>query len=123
MAEKNIVDTAIIHRTRYEIETFVLGEHPHPARQAQLLINEIRRVRAGVVIESGEHAKAGLEAELKILEDILADMSQKHDVPALLENIEKMKMGFKMVIAPKKSILLRKGVKNVNLCVKLRFAS
>jgi|TARA_B100000073_G_scaffold48975_1_gene36154 hypothetical protein len=88
MAEKNIVDTAIIHRTRYEIETFVLGEHPHPARQAQLLINEIRRVRAGVVIESGEHAKAGLEAELKILEDILADMSQKHDVPALLENIE-----------------------------------
>ena len=88
MAEKNIVDTAIIHRTRYEIETFVLGEHPHPARQAQLLINEIRRVKAGVVIESGEHVKAGLEAELKILEDILADMSQKHDVPALLENIE-----------------------------------
>ena len=78
MAEKNIVDTAIIHRTRYEIETFVLGEHPHPASQAQLLINEIRSVRAGVVIESGEHAKAGLEAELKILEDILENMNKVH---------------------------------------------
>ena len=88
MAEKNIVDTAIIHRTRYEIETFVLGEHPHPARQAQLLINEIRYVQSQIEINNGKHTKAGLEAELKILEDILADMSQKHDVPALLENIE-----------------------------------
>ena len=88
MAEKNIVDTTIIHRTRYEIETFVLGEHPHPARQAQLLINEIRYVQSQIEINNGKHTKAGLEAELKILEDILADMSQKHDVPALLENIE-----------------------------------
>ena len=88
MAKKNIVDTAVIHRTRYEIETFVLGEHPHPARQAQLLINEIRRVKAGIVIESGEHAKASLEAELNILNEILTDMGTKHDIPALLENIE-----------------------------------
>ena len=88
MAKKNIVDTAVIHRTRYEIETFVLGEHPHPARQAQLLINEIRRVIAGIVIESGEHAKASLEAELNILNEILTDMGTKHDIPALLENIE-----------------------------------
>ena len=88
MAKKNIVDTAVIHRTRYEIETFVLGEHPHPARQAQLLINEIRRVKAGIVIESGEHAKASLEAELNILNEILTDMGTNHDIPALLENIE-----------------------------------
>ena len=88
MAKKNIVDTAVIHRTRYEFETFVLGEHPHPARQAQLLINEIRRVKAGIVIESGEHAKASLEAELNILNEILTDMGTKHDIPALLENIE-----------------------------------
>tara|TARA_B100000965_G_scaffold215129_1_gene179877 strand:+ start:627 stop:1121 length:495 start_codon:yes stop_codon:yes gene_type:complete len=88
MAEKSIVDTAVIHRTRYEIENFVLGEHPHPARQAQLLINEIRYVQTQIEINSGKHVKAGLEAELKILNEILADMSEKHDVPSLLENIE-----------------------------------
>jgi len=88
MAEKSIVDTAVIHRTRYEIENFVLGEHPHPARQAQLLINEIRYVQTQIGINSGKHVKAGLEAELKILNEILADMSEKHDVPSLLENIE-----------------------------------
>ena len=32
MAKKNIVDTAVIHRTRYEIETFVLGYFPSPTR-------------------------------------------------------------------------------------------
>ena len=88
MAEKSIVDTAVIHRTRYEIENFVLGDHPHPARQAQLLINEIRYVQTQIEINSGKHVKAGLEAELKILNEILADMSEKHDVPSLLENIE-----------------------------------
>jgi len=90
MAEKSIVDTAVIHRTRYEIENFVLGEHPHPARQAQLLITEIRTVAEQ--IKDSEHApahvKATLDAEFKILNDILADMGEKHDVTALLENIE-----------------------------------
>tara|TARA_B100001250_G_scaffold187774_1_gene161347 strand:- start:4616 stop:5116 length:501 start_codon:yes stop_codon:yes gene_type:complete len=90
MAEKSIVDTAVIHRTRYEIENFVLGEHPHPARQAQLLITEIRTVAEQ--IENSEHSpahvKATLDAEFKILNDILADMGEKHDVTALLENIE-----------------------------------
>ena len=97
MAEKSIVDTAVIHRTRYEIENFVLGEHPHPARQAQLLITEIRTVAEQIAtfnlrVENSEHApahvKATLDAEFKILNDILADMGEKHDVTALLENIE-----------------------------------
>ena len=93
MAETNIVDSAVIHRTRYEIENFVLGEHPHPGRQAQLLITEIRTVAEQLDSVAKDkkapaHVKATLEAEHKILNDILADMSAKHDIPALLENIE-----------------------------------
>ena len=90
MAEKSIVDTAVIHRTRYEIENFVLGEHPHPARQAQLLITEIRTVAEQIKDSeyAPAHVKATLDAEFKILNDILADMGEKHDVTALLENIE-----------------------------------
>ena len=66
MAEKSIVDTAVIHRTRYEIENFVLGEHPHPARQAQLLITEIRTVAEQ--IENSEHSPAHVTALLENIE-------------------------------------------------------
>tara|TARA_R100000027_G_scaffold30849_2_gene22604 strand:- start:1368 stop:1874 length:507 start_codon:yes stop_codon:yes gene_type:complete len=92
MADSDIIENAVIHRTRFELETFVLGEHPHPARQAQLLVKEIRCVKSAV--EASEAASedantiATHKAELSILYDILADMMDKHDVPSLLTNIE-----------------------------------
>lgn len=93
MADNDIIDSAVIHRTRYELETFVLGEHPHPARQAQLLVKEIRCVKAALASAEGEKTPdanmvATHKAELEILYDILADMGYKHDIPALLSNIE-----------------------------------
>ena len=89
MADSNIIEGVVIHRTRYELENFVLGEHPHPARQAQLLVKEIRCVEHALASgDADEHTTAGLKAELNILYDILVNMNDKHDVKALLDNIE-----------------------------------
>jgi len=89
MADSNIIEGVVIHRTRYELENFVLGEHPHPARQAQLLVKEIRCVEHALAAgDADEHTTAGLKAELDILYDILVNMNDKHDVKVLLDNIE-----------------------------------
>lgn len=89
MADSNIIEGVVIHRTRYELENFVLGEHPHPARQAQLLVKEIRCVEHALAAgDADENTTAGLKAELNILYDILVNMNDKHDVKALLDNIE-----------------------------------
>lgn len=63
-------------RTRFEIETFVLGAHPTPARQAQVLTTELME------------ARASNHPDLSILEAVYADFSKKHDVEALLSGIE-----------------------------------
>lgn len=63
-------------RTRFEIETFVLGAHPTNARKAQVLMADLLQAR------SEKHP------DLPVLEAIYADFSAKHDVTSLLENIE-----------------------------------
>lgn len=63
-------------RTRFEIETFVLGAHPTAARKAQVLMADLLQAR------SEKHP------DLPVLEAIYADFSAKHDVTNLLENIE-----------------------------------
>jgi len=63
-------------RTRFEIETFVLGAHPTPARKAQVLMTELLQAR-----ESSH-------PDLPVLEAIHADFSKEHDIEALLANIE-----------------------------------
>jgi hypothetical protein len=63
-------------RTRFEIETFVLGAHPTPARKALALQNEI------------EAAKAANHPDLPVLEAVFTDFSKLHDVDALISNIE-----------------------------------
>jgi len=63
-------------RTRFEIETFVLGAHPTPARKAQVLTQELMQAR------ETQHP------DLQILEDIYKDFSAEHDVDALTKDIE-----------------------------------
>jgi hypothetical protein len=63
-------------RTRFEIETFLLGAHPTKARQAQQLVTEI------------EQAKAQNHPDLPVLEAVMADFSAANDVEALLAGIE-----------------------------------
>ena len=63
-------------RTRFEIETFVLGAHPTPARKAQVLTQELMQAR------EQKHP------DLQILEDIYKDFSAEHDVDALLADID-----------------------------------
>ena len=63
-------------RTRFEIETFVLGAHPTPARKAQVLTEELMQAR------KADHP------DLQILEDIYKDFSAEHDVDALLADID-----------------------------------
>lgn len=63
-------------RTRFEIETFVLGTHPTPARKAQALMADLLQARAE------EHP------DLPVLEAVYADFAKEHDVTALLNNIE-----------------------------------
>ena len=63
-------------RTRFEIETFVLGAHPTPARKAQVLTQELMQAR------ETQHP------DLQILEDIYKDFSAEHDVDALLADID-----------------------------------
>ena len=63
-------------RTRFEIETFVLGAHPTPARKAQVLTQELMEAR------KTDHP------DLQILEEIYKDFSAEHDVDALLADID-----------------------------------
>jgi hypothetical protein len=63
-------------RTRFEVETFVLGAHPTAARQAQVLMADLLQARAE------QHP------DLPVLEAIYADFSAKNDVTSLLNNIE-----------------------------------
>jgi hypothetical protein len=63
-------------RTRFEIETFVLGAHPTPARKAQVLTQELMQAR------ETQHP------DLQILEEIYKDFSAEHDVDALLKDID-----------------------------------
>jgi len=63
-------------RTRFEIETFVLGAHPTPARKAQVLTQELMQAR------ETQHP------DLQVLEEIYKDFSAEHDVDALMKDIE-----------------------------------
>ena len=63
-------------RTRFEIETFVLGAHPTPARKAQALQAELMQAR------TQNHP------DLSTLEAVWADFSKENDVDALVASIE-----------------------------------
>jgi hypothetical protein len=63
-------------RTRFEIETFVLGAHPTPARKAQVLTQELMQAR------ETQHP------DLQILEAIYKDFSAEHDIEALMADID-----------------------------------
>jgi hypothetical protein len=63
-------------RTRFEVETFVLGAHPTPARKAQVLMADLLQ------------ARAEKHPDLPVLEAIYADFTKEHNVTELLENIE-----------------------------------
>ena len=62
-------------RTRFEIETFVLGAHPTAARKAHALTQELMQAR------EQQHP------DLPVLEEIYANFSAEHDVEALLSSI------------------------------------
>jgi hypothetical protein len=63
-------------RTRFEIETFLLGSHPTAARKAQALVSEL------------EQARATNHPDLAVLEAVYTDFSKANDVEALLAGIE-----------------------------------
>lgn len=64
-------------RTRFEIETFVLGAHPTAARKAQALMADLSA------------ARAQNHPDLPVLEAIHADFVKAHgDIDALLASIE-----------------------------------
>jgi hypothetical protein len=63
-------------RTRFEIETFVLGAHPTASRKAQVLTTELMQAR------EQQHP------DLPVLEAIHKDFAAEHDIDALLANIE-----------------------------------
>lgn len=63
-------------RTRFEIETFLLGSHPTKARQAQALTVEL------------EAAKQSGHPDTAILQAVMDDFAKENDVEALLNNIE-----------------------------------
>ena len=63
-------------RTRYEIETFVLGAHPSPARKAQVLTQELMK------------ARETSHPDLPVLEAIYKDFSAEHNVEELTKDIE-----------------------------------
>ena len=63
-------------RTRFEIETFLLGAHPTAARKAQVLHAELMQ------------ARAENHPDLPVLEAIMADFSKENDVDALIAGIE-----------------------------------
>ena len=63
-------------RTRFEIETFVLGAHPTAARKAAALTTELLQAR------ELQHP------DLPILEHIYKDFSAEHDIEALMADKE-----------------------------------
>ena len=63
-------------RTRFEIETFVLGSHPTLARQAHALKAEL------------EQAREQQHPDLQLLEEVYADFNTTNDVDALISDIE-----------------------------------
>jgi len=63
-------------RTRFEIETFVLGAHPTPARKAHALTQELMQAR------EQQHP------DLPILEVIYKEFAAEHDIEALMADIE-----------------------------------
>lgn len=63
-------------RTRFEIETFLLGAHPTKSRQAKQLVAEL------------EQARASSHPDLAVLEAVFADFAASNDVEALLTSIE-----------------------------------
>jgi hypothetical protein len=63
-------------RTRFEIETFLLGAHPTAARKAQVLQSELLEAR------KTNHP------DLPVLEAIMADFEKDNDVATLVANIE-----------------------------------
>jgi hypothetical protein len=62
-------------RTRFEIETFVLGAHPTPARKAHALQLELFQAR------EQQHP------DLPVLEEVYTAFSAEHDVDALIADI------------------------------------
>jgi Lon protease-like protein len=63
-------------RTRFEIETFLLGAHPTKARQAQQLVMEL------------EQAKLNSHPDLVVLQAVYDDFAKENDVNALIADIE-----------------------------------
>ena len=63
-------------RTRFEIETFVLGAHPTPARKAQALTSELLQAR------EQNHP------DLPILEIIYKEFDAEHNIEGLMADIE-----------------------------------
>lgn len=63
-------------RTRFEIETFMLGSHPTAARKAQAITAEL------------EAARANQHPDLPVLQAVYDDFASSHDMNALMENIE-----------------------------------
>lgn len=63
-------------RTRFEIETFVLGSHPTNSRKAHALVTEL------------EAAKAENHPDLPVLQAVYDDFSANNNVEELLQNIE-----------------------------------
>jgi len=63
-------------RTRFEIETFVLGAHPTPGRKAQELMSDLLQARAE------QHP------DLPVLEEVYEAFAKDNNVEELLANIE-----------------------------------
>jgi len=63
-------------RTKFEIETFLLGSHPTKSRQAQQLVTEIAQ------------AEAQGHPDLPILQEVMEKFAAENDVDALLASIE-----------------------------------
>ena len=63
-------------RTRFEIETFVLGSHPTLERKAHAIKVEL------------EAAKAANHPDLPVLQAVYDDFAKANDVDALIANIE-----------------------------------
>jgi diphthamide synthase (EF-2-diphthine--ammonia ligase) len=62
-------------RTKFEIETFVLGAHPTQSRKAMALMEEL------------EEARATSHPDLSVLEEIYTEFSKENDVEALISDI------------------------------------
>ena len=72
--EKTTMSTGI--RTRFEIETFLLGSHPTAARKAQALTIDL------------EAAKQSGHPDQAVLQAVYDDFIKTNDVAKLLANIE-----------------------------------